>query len=316
MSLNRLRNVSTTYLREIATAGANGLRRVGRIANVVRSDRELLFYATILLVVILMGVLGPMLAPYQYNEPQYADDGSLLRAEGPSAAHLLGTTSSGHDVLSRLLVGARPTVITGFLGGAMIITLGTVVGVTSGFVGGKVDEALMRMTDFVYGVPLIPFAIVLLAFMGFGLLTTVVAMGLILWRASARVLRAQVLQIKERPFILAARATGMKQRTLIRVHILPNIAPMMTLFFALGIGYSILVQAGLAFIGVSDPFTPSWGVMLRNVYDAGYAEIAWWWSIPPGLMISLTVLSAFMFGRKFEEITSGELDDSDIAGGV
>lgn len=309
-------NGSVPTIRSEKMKSSAAIASIRRVGGLIRGDRELSIYFTIMMVILLLGVFGPMLAPYQYNDPHYDDEGSLLRAEGPSLDHPLGTTSSGHDVLSRLMVGARPTVITGLLGGAMIITLGTSVGVTSGYVGGKVDEALMRMTDFVYGVPLIPFAIVLLAFMGFGLLTTIIAMGLILWRASARVLRAQVLQLKERPFVLAAKATGMNHRTLVRVHILPNIAPMMMLFFALGIGYSILVQAGLAFIGVSDPFVPSWGVMLRNVYDAGYTSIAWWWSIPPGIMISLTVLSAFMFGRKFEELTSGEFDDTDLGGGA
>lgn len=282
----------------------------------VASDRELLIYGSILCVVLLLGVFGPMLAPYQYNEPQYGPDGSFLRAESPSLAHPLGTTQTGFDVLSRILIGARPTVITGVLGGTMIIVLGASVGVTAGWVGGHVETLLMRITDFAYSVPLIPFAIVLLAFLGFGLITTIIAIGLILWRSSARVLRSQVLQIKERSFIHAARATGMSDWMLVREHILPNIGPMMMLFFALGIGFSILVQASLAFIGVSNPFLPSWGVMIRNVYDAGYVEIAWWWSIPPGLMISLTVLSAFMFGRKFEELTSGRADDRIMAGGT
>jgi len=280
----------------------------------VASDRELLVYGSILCLVVALGIFGPMIAPYQHNEPQYGPDGSFLRAESPSMAHPLGTTTSGFDVLSRILVGARPTVITGLLGGALIISIGASVGVTAGWLGGPVETVLMRITDFAYSVPLIPFAIVLLAFLGFGLATTIVVIGLVLWRSSARVLRSQVLQIKERSFIHAARATGMSDLMLVREHILPNIAPMMMLFFALGIGFSILVQASLAFIGVSDPFLPSWGVMLRNVYDAGYIQISWWWSMPPGILLSLTVLSAFMFGRKFEELTSGRADDRALAG--
>jgi peptide/nickel transport system permease protein len=302
----------TGVLAPVVRAG----RAVRNAVRFVRSDNELLLYASILSFVLLLGVFGPMLAPYQYNEPQYGPDGQFLRTEGPSVAHPLGTTTSGYDVLSRLMVGARPTVITGLLGGSMIILLGSAVGVTAGWVGGWVGNLLMRITDFVYSVPLIPFAIVLLAFLGFGLFTTIIAMGLILWRGSARVLRSQVLQIKERSFILAARATGMNDRTLVREHVLPNIAPMMILFFALGIGYSILVQASLAFIGVSNPFLPSWGVMIRNVYDAGYTEIAWWWSLSPGFLISITVLSAFMFGRKYEEIAGGEADEQAFAGGA
>jgi peptide/nickel transport system permease protein len=309
-------NVALPVGRRLVAPVVGLVRWIWSGVSFVVSDRELLVYASILAFVVFLGVFGPELAPYQYNEPQYGPDGSFLRAEGPSMAHPLGTTTSGYDVLSRLMVGARPTVITGLLGGSMIITLGASVGVTAGWFGGRVGNVLMRLTDFVYSVPLIPFAIVLLAFMGFGLITTIVAMGLILWRGSARVLRSQVLQIKERSFILAARATGMSDWTLVKTHVLPNIAPMMMLFFALGIGYSILVQASLAFIGVSNPFLPSWGVMIRNVYDAGYTQIAWWWSLSPGVLISLTVLSAFMFGRKFEERAGGEADEEAIAGGV
>jgi peptide/nickel transport system permease protein len=289
--------------------------RIRQVGGLLRDDKELLLYALILALVVFMGVFGPTIAPYDPDATQYAPDGTVLRAESPSIAHPLGTTHIGQDVLSRLLIGARPTAITGLFGGFLIITIGTVVGVTAGYVGGWVENILMRITDFVYGVPLIPFAIVLLAFMGFGLLTSILALGLILWRGSARVLRSQVLQIKERPFILAAKATGMSTRKIITTHILPNIAPMMLLYFSLGIGYSILVQAGLAFIGISNPFVPSWGVMIRNAYNSGYVQEAWWWTLPPGLMITLTVLAAFMFGRKYEELTSGESDESSLAMG-
>jgi len=276
-------------------------------------DKELLLYGSFLLMIILIGIFGGQIAPYEYDERVYTEDGQLVRAESPSLAHPLGTTDVGYDVLSRVLIGAKPTMITGILGGTIIIILGTTVGVTAGFVGGMVDNVLMRITDFVYGVPLIPFAIVLLALMGFGQMTTILAIGLILWRASARVLRSQVLQIKERPFIQAAKATGMSTPNIILKHIIPNIAPMIILYLSLGIGYSIIVQAGLSFIGVSNPFVPAWGVMIRNAYESGIMHTALWWSIPPGLLISLTVLSAFMFGRKYEELASGEVGDEAFA---
>lgn len=296
------------------------LRRLGNLIwgfiQVLRSDRELMIYAGFLGLVLFMGVFGDWLAPYDYQATHYADDGSVLRAEGPSADHPLGTTHTGTDVFSRLLIGALPTVITGLLGGVLIISIGTTIGVTAGYVGGWVENVLMRITDFAYGVPLIPTAIVLLAIFGVGVQTTIIAIGLILWRGSARVLRSQVLQIKERPFIIAARATGMSTFGIIKRHIIPNIAPMMLLYFSLGIGFAILAQAGLAFIGVADPFVPSWGVMIRNAYNSGFVEKAWWWVLPPGFMISGTVLSAFMFGRKYEELRSGgRNEDQFVMGG-
>lgn len=278
-------------------------RIAGGLRLIVR-DKTTLFYFSFLLFVLVLGVLGPLIAPYPYNDTVYADDRPLI-SEPPSLSHPLGTNDSGYDVLSRLLYGARPTVITGLLGGGLIIAIGLSIGVTAGYVGGWVDNVLMRFTDVAYGVPLLPFAIVLLTLLGVGFITSVVVIGLLLWRGSARVLRAQVLQIRERPFILAAKATGASTPRIILRHVLPNVAPMAIMFFALGVGYSILLQAGLAFIGVTNPTIPSWGIMIRNAYASGQMSVTWWWSIPPGILISLTVLSTIMFGRSYEEIAMG-----------
>lgn len=279
--------------------------------DMIRRDRALMFYLGIILVILFLGVVGPYIAPYQYDESLRGDDGQLLRAEAPSLDHPLGTTSRGYDVFSRLLYGAQPTAITGLLGGSMIITIGATIGIAAGYIGGRVDSVLMRLTDFVYGVPLIPFAIVLVAIFGAGFFQSIIVIGLVLWRGSARVLRSQVLQIKERPFIQAAKAMGASTPHIMVKHMFPNLIPMTAFFFAVGIGNTILIQAGLAFLGVSSPFIPSWGVMLRNAYASGYLAEAWWWSIPPGIMISLVVLSTIMIGRSIETI--GEQEEIDEA---
>jgi peptide/nickel transport system permease protein len=260
-----------------------------------------------LILLLVLAVIGPHITPYQYDETLYNDQGELLRAESPSAAHPLGTTSTGQDVLSRVIYGVQPTVITGLLGGTMIISIGLTMGVVAGYVGGAVDNILMRITDVAYSVPLIPFAIVLLTLLGAGFYSSVIVIGLLLWRGNARVLRSQVLQIKERPYVEAAKAAGASTPRIIVKHILPNVASMAVLFFALGIGYSIVAQAGLSFIGASNPFVPSWGVMIRNAYESGYMADQLGWSMVPGILISMTVLSAFLIGRGFEE------DDQAIA---
>ena len=271
-------------------------------------DRMTTIYFGFLVFVLVLGLVGPMIAPYEYDTIHTNEEGEILRFEGPSQEHPLGTNDMGQDVLSLILYGARPTVITGLLGGGMIIGIGMGIGITAGYVGGWVENVLMRFTDLVYGIPLIPFAIVLIAFFGVSFYSSVVVIGLILWRGNARVLRSQVLQIKERPFVLAAKATGASTPRIIAKHIFPNVASMAVLFFALGIGYTIIIQAGLAFIGVSDPAVPSWGNMVRNAYNSGYMSVAWWWSLTPGLLISLTVLSTFMFGRGYESL-SGQADE-------
>lgn len=286
-------------------------RNLGGALGQMLEDRMTLVYFSFLVFVLVLGLVGPLLAPYEYDETHLTEDGDILRLEGPSSDHLLGTTATGEDVLSLVLYGARPTVITGLLGGALIIGIGMTIGITAGYVGGRVESVLMRFTDLVYGIPLIPFAIVLLAFFGVGFYSSVVVIGLVLWRGNARVLRSQVLQIKERPFVLAARTTGASTFRIIAKHIFPNVASMAVLFFALGVGYTIIIQAGLAFIGVSDPTVPAWGNMIRNAYNSGYMDVAWWWSLTPGLLISMTVLSTFMFGRGYESL-SGQAEDKEL----
>lgn len=280
------------------------LRKARGVFGLIARDRTLQFSTSVLALLFFVGIFGETLAPYPPNETLYGPNGELLRMAPPSPAHPLGTTYTGQDVLSRLIVGTQPTLIAGLVGGGLIVGIGASIGITAGFVGGRVDNILMRFTDFAYGIPLLPFAIVLLAFFGVGFLQSVVVIGVVLWRGSARVLRSQVLQIRERPYILSAKATGASRLRIILKHILPNVSSMAVLFFALGIGYTIIVHAGLAFLGLTDPFTPSWGIIIRNAYSSGLMAEAWWWSLPPGILISITVLSAFLFGRKYEEISS------------
>jgi len=145
---SRVKNVGDNYI----------VRNLwGGIRSMV-NDRMTAFYFGILVTILLMGVFGPMLAPYGVEEIHFdPQTGQMLRAEPPSLAHPLGTTFNGYDVLTRLLIGARPTVLTGIIGGGMILSIGTAIGVTAGYVGGRTETLLMRFTDFVYGVPLIPF---------------------------------------------------------------------------------------------------------------------------------------------------------------
>ncbi|WP_144906077.1 ABC transporter permease [Halobellus captivus] len=290
------------------------VRNVVGSLRLMLEDKATMVYFSYLVFVLFLGAFGPMLAPYPYDETLYVN-GEILRSAPPSLAHPLGTNNIGQDIFSRLLYGARPTMITGLLGGSMIISIGMTVGVTAGYVGGRVDNTLMRITDVVYGVPLIPFAIVLVSLFGIGFVQSIVVIGLLLWRGNARVLRSQVLQIRERPFILASKAAGASRTRIVFKHVLPNIAPMAVLFFSLGIGFSILIQATLAFLGVTSPFIPSWGVMVRSAYNSGLMSQAWWWSLPPGLMIAFTVLATFMFGRSYENIAGQGNEEAFVQAG-
>lgn len=288
--LGALRRVQDHYLVQNVRSGLNDIlsERITRLA----------FFVAIF--ILLLGIFGPTLAPYDYDAQQYDANGQLERTEPPQLSHPFGTTERGKDVLSRVLYGARPTVIIGLLGGGIMLTIGSVIGITAGYVGGLVEGILMRFTDFVYGIPFIPFAIVLLTFFETGFFTAIFVIGVILWRAIARILRSQVLQIKERQYIMAAKTSGASTPRIIAKHIIPNVASMAVLFFAMGVGLAILKQAGLAFLGMTNPFLPAWGTMIRNAYASGLASEAWWWTLAPGAMISLTVLSLYLLGRGYE----------------
>ncbi|TKR25163.1 ABC transporter permease [Natronomonas salsuginis] len=270
--------------------------------QIMLSENSVRFWFSILVLIAALGIFGPIVAPYDYDERHTGDDGTLKISEPPSLEHPLGTNDTGQDVFSILLYGARPTLITGALGFIMISLIGGTVGVTSGYVGGTVDNLLMRFTDLAYGIPLIPFALVALAFFGIGFYSSILVITLIIWRGSARVIRSQVLQVKERPYVLAAKATGASTPRIILKHILPNVGTMVMLFGAIGVGATILIQASLAYIGVANTEIPSWGMMIQNAQSAGMVSTAWWWSIPPGMLISVTVLATFMFARGYERV--------------
>lgn len=307
----RLTNWGTALTREISDSYL--VQNVIGGLGLMLEDKTTTFFFLVLVGILVLGLVGPWIAPHEPDQTLYDDEtGEIKDLQPPSAEHPLGTTWAGYDVYSRVLIGARPTVLTGLLGGAIIIAMGMSIGITAGYVGGRTENVLMRFTDFVYGVPLLPFAIVIVTLLGVGFFTSILVIGLVLWRSSARVLRSQVLQIKEYPFITAAKASGASTPRIVFRHILPNVMPMAILFFSLGVGYSILIQAGLSFLGVVDPFVPSWGVMVRNAFKSGYMSVAWWWSIIPGFLIGVTVLSTFMFGRGYESLATGDGEDQEV----
>ncbi len=278
------------------------LEGLAEFAGEIRGNRIIELSLLFLILVSFLAVFGNAVMPYEYDQRFYSEDGDLLRTSSPSADHLLGTNEGGQDVLSRVIYGAQPTILTGFLGGIIIMSIGLTVGVTAGYYGGWVDELLMRAVDVLYGIPFIPFAVVLLGFFGIGFWSTILLIGLLLWRGNSRIFRSQVLQLKEQSYVRSAKASGAGDLYIMVYHILPNMIGMIILFLALGIGISILLAAGLAFLGFLDPFIPSWGVMIRNAYNSGFLVEAWWWSMPPGFMISFTILATYLIGREYERL--------------
>ncbi|ELY41115.1 ABC transporter permease [Natronorubrum tibetense] len=247
------------------------------------------------------------LAPHDPGEINRAADNSALRLEGPSTTHPLGTTNMGRDVLSQLLVGTRVTLIVGSIAAFMAVFIGTNVGLISAYFGGWIDDVLMRITDIVYGVPFLPFAIVLVAILGSSIVNIIIAIVLILWRSTARVIRSQVLSHKQRPYVESAQAIGAGHGRIMYRHILPNVLPLAFLYAAFAVGWAVIAEASLAFLGFGDPNMLSWGEMIYEVYNADAIRQAWWWVFPPGICIMLFVMSVFFIGRTLEKVVSPEL---------
>jgi peptide/nickel transport system permease protein len=261
----------------------------------------------LLFIFIFMAIFAPYIAPYSPFDHLSLPDGKLARLLPPSSQFWLGTTSHGSDVLSQTIMGSRLAILVGLLSTLLIALIGTNIGLISGYFGGKIDNLLMRLTDIAYGIPFLPFAIILVSFLGVGTKSVIAAISLLLWRTSARVIRSQVLSLKERPFVWAARSAGASHWRILYYHIAPNVLPLTFLYLALGVGWAIITEASVSFLGLGDPAVVSWGQMLYYAFTMGAMRRAWWWVLPPGICIALIILACFLVGRAFEEIANPRL---------
>jgi peptide/nickel transport system permease protein len=263
---------------------------------------------SIVLLYVVVALLAPYIAPYGPYTRIYELDGGWAALHPPSLAHPLGTTGSAYDVASQLIMGSRIAMFVGLLGAFMVSAIGTTVGMVAGYYGGWVDEVIMRLVDILYGLPFLPFVIVLAAVLGPSVWNILFGIALLYWLNTARIIRSEVLSLKEKPYVEAADAAGASDLRIMGVHILPNVIPISALYAAIAVGYSITAQASIAFLGFGDPEVPSWGVMLKQAYETQAFE-AWWWLLPPGLSITLVVLGAYLVGRGYEEIVNPQLQD-------
>lgn len=261
---------------------------------------------------LVLGLFGPALAPHDPIETTMTDEGgSIMRLASPSTDAPLGTTAFGKDVLSQFLAGAQPTLIVGLFGGIGTGLIGFLVGLTSGYFGGRVDEVLMRFTDLTFALPLLPMALLVLTFVTPSIWLITAVITAFLWKMPARVIRSEVLTIKKRTFVRSARAAGAGHLRTMFVHIAPNVLAVGFLYTAYAVAWSIAVQASLAFLGFGDPTTTSWGRMLRQVFESGSIREAYWWVLPPAFAIAAVTTSVFLVGRSFEELINPELREEE-----
>jgi peptide/nickel transport system permease protein len=271
------------------------------------SDRSTRAGALIILGFVLLAALAPVVAPYSPLERIDGPDGDLARLESPSWAHPFGTTNYGRDVLSQVIWGAQRTISIGVVAAFVTVFLGTNIGLIAGYVGGKTDELLMRMTDAVYAVPFLPFAIVLVAVLGRDSLVLILAIAILFWRTTARVVRSQTLVLKERSYVRAALTGGASQWRIMYVHILPNVVPLALLYGMLLTAEAVMAEASLSFLGFAPANVLSWGTIMFDAFTSQELRTAWWWTLFPGLAIMLFVLAIALVGRGYERRLQGVL---------
>lgn len=253
--------------------------------------------AAVMLLLVAVGVFAPVLAP---TDP-FAVDGPPLSA--PSSAYLLGTDALGRDLLSGIVYGARTSLILAGGVALVVVVIGATVGLLSGYVGGWLDDALMRGTELIQVLPRFFLALVVIAFFGPGLDRLVLLLGVTSWPLLARVIRAEVFSLRQREFVEAARVHGASRARILLRESLPNVLPSAIALLGLTVAQVILIEASLGFLGLGDPNVISWGTLASEAQR--FLRVAWWLSLFPGLAILLAVLSLNLFGDALTDALAG-----------
>ena len=254
--------------------------------------------------------IPPLIDPMYH--PMTGVDPDISHSTGPSLRHWLGTDFIGRDILAQLLAGARIAFMVGLSSAFISIFLGTTIGMIAGYAGRTLDMLLMRLADMIMVMPTLLVVLILASLFGqLSIWTIVLLIALFRWPGVSRVIRAQTLTLKQRPFIEAARVAGASHARIIFRHIMPNVLPLSLLYMTFRVTSAIIIEAALAFLGFGDPGTVSWGMMLQWVWKTGHMFQAPYWLLPPGICISLLTLSFFMLGRAMDEVLDPRLRKED-----
>ena len=276
--------------------------RRGLLRRELLRQRQALVGLAILAVFVLTAVLSPLLL----SQDPKTKVGDVF--EAPSGAHLLGTDGGGADMLALLVGGASVSLIVGFAAAAVSALIGGLVGLFSGFFGGKTDILLMRITDYFLVIPDVPLMIVVAALFGRSLTNIILIIGAIYWTTTARLIRAQVKSVRERVYVKRARALGAGNVRLIGRHVLPQVAPLLIANTVLLVAYAIFAETFITFLGLGDPSLVSWGRLIENAFtDDAILNDAWWAIVPPGLCVTIVVLGCTMLGQSMEDALNPRL---------
>jgi peptide/nickel transport system permease protein len=260
----------------------------------------------ILAVFAFVALLAPVIAGPETLDPTCPCAGVPLQP--PSADFPFGTDDLGRSVFALTVWGSRVSLTVGFFATLISILIGSLVGIVAGYYGRWPETVLMRLTDWFLVIPFLPLAIVLASLLGRSLVVIIFVIGITSWPSTARIVRAQVLSVKTRPYVERARALGASNWHLTTRHILPNVGPIIFANTVLLVAIAILSETTLSFLGLGDPLSISWGTILEAAFNAGAATAGnWWWLVPPGVAIVLVVLAFTMCGYALDEILNPRL---------
>jgi peptide/nickel transport system permease protein len=296
-----------------AAPSARAVRRTRRVralkssARLFAKNKMGVAGLAILTVFVVLAIFADVLVPEARLSVTEAPGAPL---EPPSSRFWLGTDELGRSVLDLVIQGSQISLLVGFLATAISMLIGALVGIAAGYFRGWFGTLLMRFTDWFLVIPFLPLAIVLGAILGRSLFVIALVIGLVTWAGTARVVRAQVLTLKERPYVERARALGASNGQIIARHILPNVFPLIFANTILVVAVAILTETTLSFLGLGDPFSVSWGSILESAFAEGAISLgAWWYLVPPGVCVVLVVLGFTMCGYAFDEILDPRLRD-------
>jgi peptide/nickel transport system permease protein len=258
--------------------------------------------STVLVILILTAILAPWIAPYDIHTqagPPF---------EPPSWSHPLGLDDGGIDMVSLLMWGLRISLVVGFAATFVSMVIGGSIGLVSGYFGGKTDTILMRITDYFLVIPDVPLMIVVAAIWGPSLFHIIIVIGILLWTGTARVIRAQVLSVRERVYVKRARALGAGHLRITTRHVLPQVAPLLIANTVLTIAVAVFDETALSFLGLSDPSRISLGKLIENAFErAAISAGAWWAIVPPGVLVAIIILACVLLGGAVEDALNPRL---------
>ena len=259
--------------------------------------------ALALTLLLTLAIFPNLIAPYDSTERV------ALPLQRPTSENILGTNDLGQDLFSELIAGTRASLLTGLIVAFISLLVGTIVGLASGYLGGWLDSLLMRLTDLILVMPFLPLVILLSVYLGPSQRNVIVVLAFFFWAGPARLVRAQVLRLREDTYIEAARALGANPLQIMLGHLWSGVRPLVLAQIVLVASASILAESSLSFLGLGDPSGKSWGTMLYFARASGaFLSDAWkWWVLPTGLMITLTVLSLGLIGYSLEQRTSNSV---------